>query len=486
MMKVLLVQCPIYDVEMPPLGLAYLVASLKSKNIPVEVLDINIDYFHNYQQYRRFWSPENYEYCMPSNFFLSPEELNKITDNYARKILETKAGIIGFSVQTTSSRFSISLAAKIKTIDPSKIVIYGGPECSRESAPGYFLQRPGKGDYLVLGEGDEALPELVERVSQGKAMTECRGLVMQEGERIFDTGKREAVSDLDKLPSADFSLFNLSKYLHKNSLPVITSRGCIRKCVFCFDTWHQGVYRHRSCEKIIDEIQNLNQNYSLRRLKFNDLLINGDLKLLEAICDNLISLRLKDLFWSGNMIMREGMPREFFRKMYRAGCRSVTFGMETASPDVLRLMGKYYSLKGLQETLKAVAISGINVSTNWIVGFPGETRMDLFNTMKFIANNRRYIYSASSANRLEIIRGSSLYKNIDKLNIQFCSENTWKYGENDEAERIYRQRMLNDFMSQIGILNLSQNTNDEYRKNEVGFFAARKKIGEFKKKLNLL
>jgi hypothetical protein len=484
-MKVLLAQCPIYDVEMPPLGLAYLVASLKKKKIPVEIFDINIDYFHNYPQYRKFWNPENYEYCMPTNFFLSSAELGKITDNYAQRILKTKAEIIGFSVQTTSSRFSITLAAKIKALDPSRIIIYGGPECSRESELGYFLQRPGKGDYLVLGEGEEILPEFVERVSLGKSMKECQGLIMQEGERIFDTGKREMIADLDKLPSADFSLFNLDSYLHKNALPVITSRGCIRKCNFCFDTWHQGAYRHRSCSRIIEEIRYLYYNLSLRRLKFNDLLINGDLKLLEDICDNLIALRLRGLFWSGNMIVREGMSKELFKKMYRAGCRTVTFGLETACPDILRRMGKYYDLDGIRETLKAVARSGIYVSTNWIVGFPGETRVDLFNTMKFIAGNRRYIHSASSANRLEIIRGSSLFINVDKLDIKFCSKNTWSYGENNETERIYRQRIFNDFMSQMGILNLSHNTIDEYRKKEVGFFAARKKIGEFKKKLNL-
>lgn len=470
---------------MPPLGLAYLAASLKRKKIPVEILDINIDYFHNYPQYRRFWSPENDKYCLSSNFFLGLEEFDKIADSYAQKILKTNAEIIGFSVQTTSSRFSVGLAAKIKGIDPSRIIIYGGPECSRETEPRYFLQTPGKGDYLVLGEGEEILPEIVERISHGKPMAECQGLIMQEGERIFDTGKREAIIDLDKLPSADFSLFNLDNYLHKNALPVITSRGCIRKCVFCFDTWHQSVYRHRSCRKITEEIHYLYQNYSLRRMKFNDLLINGDLKLLEDICDNLIALRLKDLFWSGNMIVREGMPKELFRKMYRAGCRSVTFGIETACPDILRRMGKYYNLEGIKKTLKAVTVSGINVSTNWIVGFPGETRMDLFNTMKFIAGNRRYIHSASSANCLEIIRGSSLCSNVDKLDIKFCAKNTWSYGENDETERIYRQRALNDFMFQMGILNLSRNTIDEYRKRGAGFFEVRKKLDEFQKKLNL-
>jgi len=485
MMKVLLVQCPIYDVEMPPLGLAYLAGALKREKIPVEILDINIDYFHNYPQYRRFWSPENYEYCMPTNFFLDSEELDNITDSYAQKILSTKAEIIGFSVQTTSSRFSISLAAKIKAIDPSRIIIYGGPECSRESAPGYFLQRPGKGDYLVLGEGEEVLPELVERISQGKSMAGCRGLVMQDGERIFDTGKREAEDDLDKLPSADFSLFGLDKYLHKNSLPVITSRGCIRRCIFCFDTWYQQAYRHRSCEKVVEEICYLYQNYSLRRLKFNDLLINGDLEFLEDICDRLMALELEDLYWSGNMIMRDGMSKALFRKMYQAGCRFVTFGIETASPDILRRMGKYVNLKKMKEILKAVSASGIFVSTNWIVGFPGETRTDLFNTMKFIADSRRYIHSASSANRLEIIRCSTLYNNSAKLNIKFCPENTWVYGENDETERMYRQRALNEFMLKLGILNLSRNTTDVYRKKTVGFFEVRKKIGEFKKKLNL-
>ncbi|MBZ9577961.1 radical SAM protein [Patescibacteria group bacterium] len=484
-MKILLIQCPVYDIEMPPLGLAYLIAALKRKNFSVEVLDINVDFFHAYQQYKKFWKPENYVYCLPTNFFLQKNELNKIADIYADRVLRTKADIIGFSVQTTSSAFSVHLSSKIKELAPDKIIVFGGPECSREEEPGYFLSRPGKGDYIVLGEGEITLVEMIEKISQGKFSAECKGLVMYDGKSKITTVARDCISNLDDLPIPDFSLFPLNKYLHRNSLPLLTSRGCINRCTFCVDTWYQEKYRNRSCKKIAEEILYLYRNYSLRRMKFNDLLINGNLKLLEEMCDALISTGINDLFWSGNMVVRADMPGDLFRKMYDAGCRTVTFGVESTSIKVLKLMKKIYTFKEIEKNLKHATRHGIQTSTNWIVGFPGETREDLFETMEFIVKNKKYINQASPANRLEIIKGSSLYRNSSGLNIATYPQGKWQYGDNTEIERIHRQNIFNKFLHKIGMLNTTQNTAKAYRKKDVGYFKARKILNSFKKELFL-
>ena len=135
--------------------------------------------------------------------------------------------------------------------------------------------------------------------------------------------------------------------------------------------------------------------------------------------------------------------------------------------------------------IKAVTLSGIQVETNWIVGFPGETRKDLFNTMKFIANNRRYIHSTSAANCLEILRGSILFRDTGKFKITVSSDNSWRCDEHDEAERVYRKRLFNDFLLEMGTLIRTQSTSEQYRKKEVSFFEAKRSLTSARKQLKL-
>jgi hypothetical protein len=472
---------------MPPLGIAYLAAVLKNKNFEVEILDINIDFFHEYKQYARFWDSDNYDRCLRTNFFLNKEELNRIGEVYTNRILATGADIIGFSVHTTSFVFSTHIASRIKTIDPKKIVIFGGPECRREEKhPESFLQNPGRGDYIVLGEGEITLVEIIENIRKGGSLLNCKGVVICEDGQLKFTGEREEIKDLDILPMPDFSLFPLEKYLHKNSLPLLTSRGCIKRCVFCVDISHQQTYRCRSYEKVVKEILYCYKNYNLRRLKFSDLLLNGNLQFLEGMCNGLMSSGIKDLFWNGSMIIRSDMPRYLFKKMYKSGCRSIAFGVESASPKVLKLMNKNYGLNDLVKNLRYCKQVGILSSTNWIVGFPGESREDIWNTMKFIIQHLNYIHEAPPANKLEIIKGAILYKNYTRFKIQFdkrLHEGKWTENDNTIEERDYRQTLFNEFLAEIGILNTTFNSHDNYLKKSISYLRKRKILRKFKKKL---
>ncbi|MBU1926046.1 MAG: B12-binding domain-containing radical SAM protein [Candidatus Omnitrophica bacterium] len=482
-MKILLVQCPVYDVEMPPLGLASLAAALKKAGFFVQVMDINVDFFHSRPDYKKFWNPESYDLCLPGNFFLKGDDLEEITEIYLKKILETQADIIGFSVQTTSSAFSINLAARIKQAEPAKIIIFGGPECLREEQPGFFLLEPGRGDYLVLGEAEEALVKLAQQISRKESAQDCNGLVIRRGQELITTGNANIIEDLDYIPNPDFSLFSLDKYLHRNALPVLMSRGCINRCAFCVDTWYQARYRRRSCGRVVEEISDLHKNFLLRRLKFNDLLINGDHKFLEDFCDTLRRAGLKDLYWSANMTIHSALNEDILKKMYACGCRLLAFGVESASNGVLKAMGKGYTKDEILRNLKLTSRAGIYTSTNWIVGFPGETREDLMETIEFIAEHKDVIYAASAANTLEIVRGSILSRNFQQRGITLTREGNWSCVDNTQQERAHRQGAFNEFLAVLGILNRTHNTDRMYEKSKVGHFKTKQAVKNFKDRL---
>jgi len=435
---------------MPPLGIAYLCAVLKKEGYRSEVFDFNADL---YPQYKQLWESGNDQYWHPNSFFLKNPELDQYVNKYARKILESLPDVIGFSVAATSRIFSELVAKKIKELDKSKITIFGGPECYRERPE--FLFNASGADYIIQGEGEITLVELLSRINKKLSVSGCNGVIFRQGEKIISNPPRKLIKDLDSLPFPDFSLFDPGKYLAKDTLPALMSRGCIRSCVFCFDVWYyQRKYRVRSPESIVDEIDYLIKNYNMQHIEYSDLLLNGDLRNLEKVCDLLIKKGIKDFSWGGSAAVRK-MDKALLAKMYSAGCRSLTFGAESGSQKVLNLMRKGTTVENISQLIRNSAEAGMAVVTNWIIGFPGEERSDILESMRFILKHRKYLYGVGSVCVLAINARTTIYQDAERKGI--CLSETsgfdWKYVDNDLAERRKRERIFLRFLKEIGLSN---------------------------------
>ena len=454
-MKIALVQCPCYSIKMPPLGIAYLCAVLKKESYPVEVFDFNAEL---YWKYKELWKDENDIYWYPNTFFLKGEELENYVNLFADRIIQADAKVIGFSVAATSRVLSLLVARRIKELDKDRIIVFGGPECYREMPEVFF--KTAAVDVIVQGEGEITLIELLSRLRDGRALTDCNGLIFQQDGKIIQTAPRELIKNLDSLPFPDFSLFDQDRYSDRVRLPMLMSRGCVRRCVFCFDVWYyQQKYRIRSPEHIVNELEYLMKDYNIKEIEFSDLLLNGDLENLEKVCDLLIQRNIVNIEWMGSAALRN-MEKKLLQKMFQTGCRYLTFGVESGSQRVIDLMGKGTSLDDISLIIQNTAEAKISITTNWLIGFPGEERADLIETMKFIVRHRRYLNMVGVCT-LAINPRTTIHQDAERRGIQLdpTFALNWRYKDNDFKERKHRERVFLRFLCEVGLLDAQKHPN---------------------------
>ncbi len=457
-MKIILVQCPAYGIDRPPLAMAYLAAFLRMRGYVVGLLDLNAElYSKTDEENRKFWDFE-YIFNWVDKDYLSREGL--LSENYfkdwAGRIANLNPDIVGFSVQSSSLEPAINLSKKIKDIIPGVTIIFGGPlHLSYSIEHAYYLLQLECGrkqkvvDIVVFGEGEETIVEALQRLEKNSSLEGCLGTVIRENNRIIKNGQRPLIKNLDHIPFPEFKDLPLNKYKYRNRLPILGSRGCIHKCVFCDDTLMWSHYRSRTPENILEEMK-LRKGEGVEFLEFNDLLINGNLKQLSRLCDLIIKERL-DIFWGGSACIDKNMDLSFLKKLKMAGCCYLNYGIESASRKVLSEMNKSFSIEEAKQAIEDTHKAGISVCTNWIVGFPTETHDDFKETLNFVKDNIRYLKNSIMVNSFILKYNTTLFQNKGRFQVISDNERNWSAmeGVNTMEER---KRRYNEFVGLIAEL----------------------------------
>ncbi|MDD5691782.1 MAG: radical SAM protein [Candidatus Omnitrophica bacterium] len=421
-MKIALVQCPCaFGTAMPGLGLAYLSSCLKKNGHSVELLDLNIVlYGKRNEKDRLYWdSSSGYHWYLIEPFKKLPFIDEQYYEDCVNRILSCNSDILGFSVQNTSVLFTLEIIKRIKLRKPSQRIILGGPNCYNISGEDTdFKLHHGLEEYadiIVIGEGENTLLDILRRIEAGITLDGLPGTVTpKEGRWVFN-GLASSITNLDELPDPDFAAYDLSAYTDRSSLPVITSRGCVMRCVFCTDTYFWINYRCRSAQNVVAEIMRLRQEYRNRFVSFNDSLVNGNYDNFVRLCELLIAKRV-GINWGGNCRVDKRFDRQLLKKMRRSGCEYLILGLESASNKILKMMHKGFSREEASIFIWECSRAGIEIVANWIVGFPGETDEDFKRTADFISGHRKLI-KKNTFSTLTINQFSYLQKHKDEFGI---------------------------------------------------------------------
>jgi radical SAM superfamily enzyme YgiQ (UPF0313 family) len=382
---------------MPPLGLAYLSAYLKKNGCDAKVLDLSITLYNRVnEEYKKYWESNNgYRWYLIDIFKTLPFLTEEVYDEFVTVILAQDREILGFSIQNTSALFTLEIIKRIKLKDPSRKIILGGPNCYNVSVKNDdFKLKHGLekfADIIVIGEGEKILLELLRRIELGKPLKRCRGIALPARRGWIFNGFSEPVRSLDDLPFPDFDSYDLSSYTDKNSLPILTSRGCVMRCVFCTDTFFWRPYRFRSPWNVVAEIMERRRKYHNRVFSFNDSLINGNYENFSDLC-KLLTERKLDILWGGNCRIDRRLTQEFLEQMKKTGCEYLIVGVESGSNKILKLMHKGFSTEEAERFIFDCYKAGIKIIANWIVGFPGETEREFAETVNFIRRNEGLVH----------------------------------------------------------------------------------------------
>jgi len=459
-MKIALIQCPAFGIDRPPLALGYLAAVLRERNYDVKCFDFNIRLYSDMDEDKKsLWDFGNVYRWFDENYFLQIDPLHKKRSiDWLNEVMSFNPDAVGFSVQTSSLAYSAELAKLIKMVDPAKFVIFGGPITSTHSLGqnAYFLQLENElktkaVDAVVVGEGELTLIDLLDRFKNKSNLEDCKGTVFIRNS-VINNGPGTMVNNLDELPFPDFSDFSLDKYSNKlgKTLPILGSRGCIHKCVFCDDTLIWKKYRFRSAGNIFKEMS-LRKAQGVSSLEFNDLLINGDYGQLNELCDLLIGSK-PGISWGASASVDKHLDFQMLKKLKSAGCSYLNYGIESASPKVLKDMNKGFSIEEALRVIQDSYKARIKACTNWIVGFPTETDTDFQETLSFVRNKYKLIKDGLMVNSFMIKDHSLLHSNLDKYGIEFDQDHKWKTQEGGNTEEIRRKRYVS-FLEEVNKLN---------------------------------
>ncbi|HPO14339.1 MAG TPA: cobalamin-dependent protein [Candidatus Hydrogenedentes bacterium] len=354
-----------------PIGLAYIAAVLRREGHEVSVLDAVME--------KPDQVTEDGRLCY---FGLRPEEIVERIDPEAR--------VVGISVLFS---FTWPLARRIiqsiKERFPSKIIIGGGehftglPEESLRQAPL---------DYLVLGEGETTVCELIRALESGTFNPESiPGLAfLREGEYV-QTTTRPRIMEVDSLPWPAWDLFDPPAYYQHGhimginagpTMPILATRGCPYACTFCSNPM---MWKRRWCartpQNVVDEIAHYQKQYGATNFPFHDLTAVLRKDWIVSFCQELLRRNLH-ITWQLPVGTRsEVIDREVTDLLHRTGCGSIALAPESGSMRTRKLIGKRMMNATLMRAVRAAVRSGLSVTNFFVVGFPHDTASDLWKSV---------------------------------------------------------------------------------------------------------
>jgi radical SAM superfamily enzyme YgiQ (UPF0313 family) len=337
--RVLLVNPPSsaeWRAVVPHTGQAYIAQTLFQEGIEYDVLDMNLGYN-------------------------MADLMNRIRD--------FRPDLVGMSLLSQEYRKFYLMLSEVKMHFPKVKTVVGGPHVTilKEKV----MRDCPAIDYGVIHEGEGLLVELC----RGVAEEEIQGLVFRRDEEIIYTGERPWLMDLDKIPWPRYHKIELDRYI--DTMTIYTSRGCPHNCIFCPNRIVSPVFRVRSSENVVDEIEHW-YSQGKRQFNFDDDNFNMVRERVFEICDQIERRGMKDLFiHCSNGIRADRVDREMLTRMWEVGFRSLAFGVDGGNNRILESVKKGETIEAIEKGIKTACEVGYDVKLLFVIGTPHETWSDV-------------------------------------------------------------------------------------------------------------
>ncbi len=369
----------------PPLGLAYLAAVTRKMGLETAILDtlaLGIDL---------------------------KESL--------RLIVDERPDFLAITSTTMSVRSASQLAFVVKEKIPGVKIIVGG--CHLTSLPQKTLLENPCFDIGVIGEGEETLEELLKLLINGGSLSSVEGIAFRHNDHVMLTSPRERIKNLDGLPLPAFDILpelkqyyrpatQSIKYLPTTSL--VTSRGCTGHCLFCDRKTFGNEFRMHSAEYIVDMIEKLRKDFSIKGIIFEDDNFFLSQRRLLNLAQLLKKRRIR-IAWSA-MSRVDTINEEKIRIAKSCGCWQILYGIETGSQRILDFYKKRISLSQIEKIIRLTKRCGIYTKGFFMLGNPLESHPTLEETRGLI---RRLPFDDISVTYFTPYPGTETWNEIDRF-----------------------------------------------------------------------
>lgn len=322
---------------------------------------------------------------LPSNLGYLAESLLRAGIDYAvedmrdassfaalqRRVRAIAPDLIAVSLFSLGYRHTYDLIREVKRSCPRAAVVVGGPHVS--ALEGRVLEECPEIDFAVVQEGEKTLVQLC----RGEVpFAEMGGLFFREDGIVRSGPKPEPIEELDRIPYPTYAHFVLKRYAKE--IPLVTSRGCPYRCIFCFHSIMQDAFRARSAASVVDEMEHWYAQ-GIRQFVVDDDNFTLVKKRVYQICDEIERRGLKDLFIRcANGIRADRVDHDLLRRLKSVGVHEVGFGADGGNDRVLlEVVQKGESLETIEAALREAIDVGLGVRLFIILGHPGETMSDV-------------------------------------------------------------------------------------------------------------
>lgn len=481
-MDIVICSIPRMSIYYPPAAPALIKASVQAAGYTATTVDFVIQ-FHDKYFGTPMWDQLDQWLVLETNDPESYAIMKQEADQWADQMLSLSPKWIGISVFSFEShKIAKLLCMSIRKKSTSVKIVLGGAGLSGDVYDvGAQYRENNLCDEIITGDGEASIIELLRETYKGK----------------FDR-----LDDLDQWPNADFSDYDLDLYKankqRKNNistnkldvwqgygnawyrsdeiltLPLVGSRGCVRKCSFCDIPFLWPKYKTRSATNIAQEVIEQYEQHNVQRFHFTDSLINGNQKNFKRLAEILSEYRIRtnaDFTITGQYICRseEFESQEYYNLLSSAGFKILEIGIESGSEAVRWHMGKKFTNHDIDVLLERLHNANMMAVLMLIVGYPTETLEDFHQTMDMLTRYQPYVgngtvVEATLGGTLHIDPNSALGKDPNiitsldsKGNVDYFN---WAYSKNLELtfkERIRRRLVIMEHAQSLGYLSPTNN-----------------------------
>lgn len=294
------------------------------------------------------------------------------------RVVALKPDVLGVTAMTHEIRHVAIFANEIKRLLPDLLVVVGGSHVNATVAE--TLTEFSVFDFGAYGEGEHTLLELVTKLESGESLTEIRGLIYREGDRVITNPPRPYIEELDALPFPAWDLFPRHKL---RNFALLTARGCPFRCKFCRPLGHK--LRERSPASVIEELEYVVDEFGVQKSYL-------------WVWDETFGLHRERAFRLIDMMIEKGLHNRFswfvharvdvatedlLVKMKEANCDTIGIGIETGNRETLTRSKKGISLEQAEHTNSFAKSIGLKTNTYFILGHPNETEKTIQETIDF-------------------------------------------------------------------------------------------------------
>lgn len=398
-----------------PLGILYISAYLEKNNYGNEIFDSTFSSFENLKSY----------------------------------LVDFKPDAIGIYTNLMTKLNVLRIIEYIKSTEAIKHckIILGGPEVTNHIAN--FLAFGA--DYIALGEGEQTMLELVEYIDKkNTTIDKIQGIAYLNNGEVFKTEARLKIKDLEDLPFPNRKKVNLQLYFDAwkekhgtSAISINTMRGCPYSCKWCSRAVYGQSYRRRSAKSVADEIAWIQENYQVDSVWFVDDVFTVSHKWLEEFTEE---ITIRNINMPFECITRaDRMSEAVILNLKKSGCFRVWIGAESGSQKVIDLMDRRVEVGQVRNMIQLAQAHGIQAGTFIMVGYPGETEEDIYETVHHLKVSNPDIFTITVAYP---IKGTPLYTEVEN---NFIADLPWETSTDRDIDfkRTYTRKYYNYAVSMI-------------------------------------